>query len=120
MLAEAIDVLLRGDGGMRPRLDGILLGRQAKRVPSHRMEHVETLHALVAAQDVGGGVAFRMADVEARPAGVREHVETVELWLAFRVVRRLERLVFQPVLLPFFLNGGVIVVHKNKVEKLKS
>ena len=109
LLAEAVDVLLRRDRGVRARLDGVLLGGEAEGVPSHRMEHVEALHALVAAEDVGRRVALGVADVQARARRVREHVQTVELRLA---VPRLgpERLVLEPVFLPLLLDGGEIVV----------
>jgi hypothetical protein len=62
-------LLLRGDGGMRARLDRVLLGRQAEGVPAHRVQHVEAAHALVARDDVGGGVALGMAHVQAAPEG---------------------------------------------------
>ena len=51
---------------MLPGLDGILLGRQAKCVPAHRVQDVEAAQAFVASEDVGGRVAFRMPDVQAR------------------------------------------------------
>ena len=63
--------------GVLAGLDGVLLGGQAEGVPAHGVEDVEAAHALVAGEDVGGGVALRMADVQARAAGVGEHVEDV-------------------------------------------
>lgn len=39
------------------------------------MEDVEAVHALVAADDVGGGVALGVADVQSGATGVGEHVE---------------------------------------------
>ena len=109
LLAEAVHVLLRGDRGVRARLHGVLLGGEAKGVPAHRVQHVEALHALVAAEDVGRRIAFRMAHVQARAARVWEHVETVELLFALDVVRRFERLVLQPELLPFLLDFSIVV-----------
>ena len=64
LLAEAVYVLLRRDGGMGAGLHRVLLRRQAKRIPSHRMQHIETLHPLVAAQDVGCRVSLRMPHVQ--------------------------------------------------------
>ena len=68
------------------------------------------LHPLEAAEDVGGGVALRVADVQAGAARIREHVEHVELLAAaggeFGVgerpggVGRLERVVLVPPVLP--------------------
>ena len=111
LTAEGVDVLLGGGAGVRAGLDGVLLGRQAEGVPAHRVQHVEAAHPPVAGQDVGGGVALRVADVQAGPAGVREHVEDVELRLV-RQVRRAEGLVLQPVFLPARLDRlGVVTRH---------
>ena len=109
LLAEAVDVLFRRDGGVRPRLDCVLLSRQPEGVPPHRVQDVEALHALVAAEDVRRRVALRVPDVKPRARRVGEHVETVEL-LALAVRVGLERLVFEPVLLPLLLDGREIVV----------
>ena len=78
---------------MRPGVDGVLLGRQTKRVPTHGVQHVEASHALhvgelreqppdstamrgpaahlVASQNVRGRVAFRVAHVQTRAATAR-------------------------------------------------
>ncbi len=109
LFAEAVDVLLRRDRRVRPRLDRVLLGRQAERVPPHRMQHVEALHPLVAAQDVRRRVPLGVPHVEPRPRRIREHVQTVELGPVLAVVG-FERLVFEPVLLPLLLDGGEIVI----------
>ena len=71
-------------------LDGVLLGRQAERVVAHRVQHVVAAHPHEAGEDVGADVAERVADVQARPRRVREHVEHEELLAAggARVRRR--------------------------------
>src|ERR1035441_9027818 len=84
---------------MRAGVDGVLLGGEAERVPAHRMKHVAAAHALEAAVNVRRGIAFGMADMQARAAGVGEHVEHVEFFPG-RTVARGERLVFRPVALP--------------------
>ena len=108
---EGGDVLRRRLGRMRAGLNGVLLGGQAERVPAHRVEDVEAAHPLVAREDVGGGVAFRMADVQARPARIREHVEDVKLGTGDRRRRTggrpvvgAEGFVRLPVALPLRLN----------------
>jgi hypothetical protein len=102
---ELRDVLLRRLARMGVRLQRVLLGGEAERVPPHRVQHVEPLLALVAGHDVGGRVALRVAHMEARPAGVRKHVEHVELLLVVRhLVGRAEGLVLLPVLLPLGFN----------------
>ena len=68
------DVLFGGDARMLAGLHGILLGRQAEGVVAHGVQHVLALHAVVAADHIGGEVAQRVADVQALAGRVREHV----------------------------------------------
>ena len=68
------DVLFGGNARMLAGLHGILLGRQAEGVVAHGVQHVLALHAVVAADHVGGEVAQRVADVQALAGRVREHV----------------------------------------------
>ena len=106
-------------------LDGVLLGGQAERVPAHRVQDVEPLHAPVARDDVRGRVTLRVADVQARAAGVGEHVEHVELrpgGVEIRVagVGRAEGFLLGPDRLPFRLDpvegiGLSLLVHIDKV-----
>ena len=103
-------VIARVDAG----LDGVLLGGQAEGVPAHRVQHVAAPHPLVAGEDVGGDVALGVADVQARAAGVGEHVEHVELGPG-RVEARLARVgraegpVLGPVRLPLRLDRPEVV-----------
>ena len=89
--------------------DGVLFGGEAEGVEAHRMDHALALHAGGAGDDVGGGVALGMADVEAVAAGVGEHVERVELAAGAGHFGRGEGLVVVPVLLPLGLDGGGVV-----------
>ena len=71
-----------GFGGLARMLagaDGVLLGGQAEGVPAHRVQDVVAEGAAVAGQDVGGGVAFRMADVQAGAGRIGEHVQDIKL-----------------------------------------
>ena len=79
---ELGDVRLGGLARMLARLDGVLLGRQAERIPAHRMQDVEAAEPFVARQDVRGGVALRMADVQTRAARIGKHVEDVKFRFA--------------------------------------
>ena len=81
LTAKIVGVGLSGDAGVSAGLDGVLLGGEAESIPAHRVEDIEAVHALVAADDVGRGVTLWMADVEAGARGVREHVEDVVFWL---------------------------------------
>src|SRR5262249_42675941 len=67
-------------------------------------QYVVTAHPSIARQDIRRGVAFRMPDMQAGAAGVREHVEDVKL--AFpRHLPSFEGLVVLPVALPTRFNG---------------
>ena len=110
LLPIAGDVLVRGLGRVLSGLDGVLFGGEAEGVVAHGMQHVEALQALVTAIDVAGDVAERVADVEARPGGVRDHVEHVIFGFG-RVVPGFEGVVLGPVGLPLLLDRCKIVVH---------
>ena len=69
LAAHVGDVLFGGDARMLAGLHGVLLGRQAEGVVAHGVQHVLALHAVVAADHVGGEVAQRVADVQALPDG---------------------------------------------------
>ena len=99
LAAEIVAVLLGGNGRVRTGLNGVLFCGEAESVPTHRVEHVETAAALVAADDVGGGVTFGVAHMEASATRVREHVQAVILGLGL-IFARLESLMFFPVGLP--------------------
>ncbi len=101
LLSEALDVALGRLSRVRSRLNGVLLRRQPKRVPPHRVKHVETVHALVARDDIGGGVTFRVPYVQPRATRIWEHVEHVVLRPVARwLVRCAKRLISLPERLP--------------------
>src|SRR6185295_8210411 len=77
LLLEGRNVLRSRSGWMDTRLHRVLFRRKAKRIPPHRMQDIEPLHTLVARDDVGRRIPFKMADVEARAGGIRKHVETI-------------------------------------------
>ena len=86
---KIIDGFLGGDLGMHACLNGVLLRRQTERVPAHGMQNIEALHLLETTDDVGGGVALGVPNMEPRAGWVREHVQAIELrarriesWLA--------------------------------------
>src|SRR5687768_14907930 len=94
---------------MYPMLDRILLGGQSKRIIAHWMQHVKTLQSFEAGINVRSNIAERMAHVQARSAGIRKHIQHIELWLC-QVVRYLVHLVLYPFLLPlaFYITKPVI------------
>ena len=81
MSLEFRDVFARRDCGVLAGFDRVLLRGQTECVPTHRMQHAEAAHPFVARNDVRGGIPFGVSDVQARPAGVRKHVEDVKFAL---------------------------------------
>src|SRR4029077_20926535 len=106
---ELRHVFTRGGRRMLTGLDRVLLSGQAKRVPAHRVQDVEAVQAFIASNDVGGGAAFRMTNVQRGPARVRKHIEHVEFWLCrietlLTGVGRVKKLALVPDGLPFRLD----------------
>ena len=73
------------------------------------MKDIESVHSFVACDDVTGGVAFRVADVQALAAGIREHIENIILGPGLVAIYGCEGLIGQPILLPLFLYSVKIV-----------
>ncbi len=90
-----------------------ILGRQAKGVPTHGMEHVVAAHPHIAGQGIADGVIADMADMEL-PARIRQHLEAVKLRPGFalrgeRIVGTVQGRIGVPARLPArFELGGVI------------
>ena len=121
LAAEGFDVLLGKAFRMVAGGHGVLFRGQAEGVVPHGMEDVIALHALHAADDVRGGVAFRMAGVQADAARIGEHVQGVELGPGKVPDVRREGLVLLPVFLPFRLNGLRVInaVHASSPDPSK-
>ena len=83
---------------MAVALDGRVLGRQAERVPTHGMQHVEAAHLVVARDDVADGVVAHVSHVDVA-RGVREHLEHVLLRLR-GILGHLVQVGIVPLLLP--------------------
>jgi hypothetical protein len=105
---ERGDILTRGNGRMDTGLDGILLGRKTERVPSHGMKHVVASHPFIARDDIGGGIALKMADMKPGSGRIGEHVQTV-IFRPAQVLRGAEGMSLLPIGLPLGFNGVVVV-----------
>ena len=102
---------------MRAGFLGVLLGGQPEGVPAHRVHDAGALHAMVAADDVGGRVALGMADVQAVAAGIGKHVQDVQLAIPGQLRAR-KCAVFFPELLPFgFDDGRIVARHGRQLSK---
>ena len=101
--------------GWVPGLHGILLGGQAERIITQRMQHIRALHAVEARKHVRTDVAQRVANVQAHTGGVGKHIldKLAVFWQlrarlrqVARRVRGVKRAVVGPVLLPLGLDLG--------------
>ena len=63
LAAEGLDVAFGADPRMLASLDRVVLSGQAERVESHRVQNRDASHSFVTANDVGRGVALRVANV---------------------------------------------------------
>ena len=71
------DICLRRRPRMLPRLNRVLLRRQPKRIPPHRMQHIEPAHPLKPPDDIRRRIALRMPHMQPRAARIREHIQHV-------------------------------------------
>lgn len=99
LAAEGVDVFACGDSGMDACAHGVAFCGEAKGVPSHRMQDVETTHPFVSTKDICCGVAFGMADVQACARWIGEHIKDVVFGLG-GIFDHAERFVGFPVVLP--------------------
>ena len=77
LLCEMVDVLESRRRRVCSGLDGIVFCGKTERVVSHRMKHVVSVHAQVAAVDVGRGVSFRVSYMKSGSAWIGEHVKDI-------------------------------------------
>ncbi len=59
--------------------DSLVLGGEPKCVPSHGVQDIEALHAVEAADDVGGDIVAAMADMQAVSRWIGEVIQTEKL-----------------------------------------
>ena len=88
LLGHVRDIGVGGDARMLTGLHRVEIGGQPEGVIGQGVHDVVSAHPLVAAVDVGAQVAQRVADVQSRTGGVREHVHDVEGLASAEVGRR--------------------------------
>jgi len=90
-------------------LDGGVFRGQAESVPAHRMQNIESSHALVAGDDIANSVIADMADMDF--AGrVGEHLQQIIFLFVF-VFRDFKSFFLFPLCLPLFFNLLRFVLH---------
>ena len=111
LLAEVGDVVVGDLGRMNVVLHGVVFRGQAKCIIADGEEHIVALHPLFPADDVHGREGTGVAHMESLSGGIGELNEAIELLPGLVPGDCGERLLLQPLLLPFLLNGGKIVLH---------
>ena len=116
--AHGGDVGAGPGGGMDAALARRVLGRQAERVPAHRVQHRVAPRPLVARHHVAERVVAHMPHVDLA-AGVGKHLQHVVFRLAVASARRRTReaAALVPHALPVRLGGGEIVARQRRLRK---
>ena len=109
LLAEIGDVVLGVGRRRRPRLDRVLLGGKSEGVPADRMQDLAAPRPPIAGDDVGGGVALGVADVQSGAGRIRKHVEHV-IFRSGPIVVGSKGMIFFPERLPVRLDFLKVVV----------
>ncbi len=92
---------------MDARLNGIILGRQAKGVKTHRVEDGVALHAFYPRPRIGETKIPPMPHMEFSSGRVRKHLQAVKLVIDIFAAKFVDA-VLLPAFLPF--NVGVLAV----------
>src|SRR3990167_7592919 len=100
---------------MGSRSNGKLFRRQAKTVPSHWMEHIETKLSFISGNDIRAGVTGDVSHMEPRPRWVGKHIQHIKL-VFIGINFGLKRLLFFPNLLPFFFYSGRVILGLHERE----
>src|ERR1700688_2520504 len=93
-----------------------VFSRQTKSVPSHRMQHVESAHALHPRHYIANRVVAHVPHVH-RARGIRQHFQHVVFWLR-RICLRLEDPRICPAFLPFCFDRLWVVFRHSQLSPL--
>ncbi len=107
LAAHGGDVLVGPFLGMNLVLHRSIFRRHAECIPSHRMEHVETLGALVTGDNITHRIVAHMAHMDA-PRRIGEHLEHI-IFLAAVAIVGFESPVFFPDFLPMSFRHARII-----------
>ena len=103
---DILDILRGGFRRMYAHLDGVVLRRKSESVPSHGMDHIISVHQLVAAPHVGDHIASPVSHMKSVSGRIGEHIQAI-VFLLLAVID-IYRVLF-PISTPFLLNHSVII-----------
>src|SRR5262249_47360761 len=118
LAAKRANILVRPHTGMDAFFNGIVFGRQSKRVPSHGVEHFIPLQGFVTAPHVRQDIPTPMADVQPRPRGIGKHVQAIVFGPWVSVGHHMHPTLF-PTPTPFsfdFLRFIRLVAHRSRTS----
>ena len=97
LLAHIVDVAIGPFRRSHLVFHGGVLGRQAKGIPAHGLQHILAQHALIAADGITDGVVANVAHMQVA-TGIGEHGQAVELF-PVRVLHDAKTVILLPVVL---------------------
>ena len=91
----------------------IEMNKRSKGIPAHRVQDGGAFHAMIPANDVGGGITLGMSDVQTIRTGIGKHIENVQRFICRlpSAVCRLKCLILFPIVLPLGFDYRGIVFH---------
>ena len=98
-----LDVVARPFARLPVVLNRRVLRRQPKRIPAHRVQHVEPAHPLITRQRVPNRIVPHMPDMQ-RARRIRQHLQHIELRLRRVLFRRKQLRVSRPAFAPLRFN----------------
>ncbi len=112
LTGEVGDVCVGGLVGVDACLDRVVLRGQTEGIPAHGVEDLLAVHARLATDDVGRGVALGVSDVETCTTGIRKHIQHV-VFFFFGILLCFKEFFLSPVFLPLGFDLLVLVLHKS-------
>ena len=100
---ETCHIILRYFFGMYFIFNGVILCRQSKRIPSHRIQYVVALHPALPCHNIKSRVGTRMSYVKSLSGWIRKFYQSIVLRLAV-IIRCLKCFFLFPDFLPFLFN----------------
>ena len=110
LLGEVLDVIMGHLCRVNVVLNGIVFRGQTECVIADGEQHIVAVHAALAGYHVHSGVGTCMTHMQTLTGGIGELYQSVELRFV-GIVFAGESFFVLPALLPFFLNGGKIIIH---------
>ena len=117
LLLKVCNVVLGHNLRVNVVLNGVVLGRQAKGVPAHGVQHIVALQTLFASHNIQRRVRAGMTHMQALAGGVRELHQAVILRQG-KILLGCKGVVGIPIVLPLLFDLLKIILHYSASNKL--